>query len=154
MKRVTFYENNELNRNWNSLFEDIFECNNLIKIENVHLDLCCKVRLLWIALMILNHRFIQEKKNWSWRYILKPKQEVFVSDAENCYQFFLSNVIFLLHLKVLLSSIHIYNYLQFLPFSSVQAALNSTSVILKRKIMHCIHLLLLQLYLLNIICAL
>jgi len=97
MKRVTFYENNELNRNWNSLFEDIFECNNLIKIENVHLDLCCKVRLLWIALMILNHRFIQEKKNWSWRYILKPKQEVFVSDAENCYQFFLSNVIFLLH---------------------------------------------------------
>jgi len=99
MKRVTFYENNELNRNWNSLFEDIFECNNLIKIENVHLDLCCKVRLLWIALMILNHRFIQEKKNWSWRYILKPKQEVFVSDAENCYQFFLSNVIFLLHLN-------------------------------------------------------
>ena len=44
--RVTFYENNELNRNWNSLFEDIFECNNLIEIENANLDLCCKVRLL------------------------------------------------------------------------------------------------------------
>jgi len=92
---VTFYENNELNRNWNSLFDDIFECNNLIKIENATLDLCCTVRLFWIAFMVLKHSFIQQKMNWKWRYILKPKEEVFVSDAENCYQIFLLNVIFL-----------------------------------------------------------
>jgi len=97
MKRVTFYEDNELNHNWNSLFEDKFECNNLIKIENAILDLCCRVKLLWKPLMIFKHTFIQEKMNWTWRYILKPKEEVFVSDAENCYQFFLLNVIFLLH---------------------------------------------------------
>ena len=36
MKRVTFYENNELNRNWNSLLEDIFGCNKLINIENAN----------------------------------------------------------------------------------------------------------------------
>jgi len=51
---VTFYENNELNRNWNSLFDDIFECNNLIKIENANLDLCCTVRLFELLLWYWN----------------------------------------------------------------------------------------------------
>jgi len=85
--KVTFYENNELNRNWNSLFDDIFECNNLIKIENANLDLCCTVKPLWMAFMMLKHSFIQQKMNWNWRYILKPKEEVFVSDVKIVYNF-------------------------------------------------------------------